>query len=379
MHTDWPRSGGKSNLLRIGYVSADFRLHPAGLLMDQVLAFHDRKSFAIYCYSNNAFVDDVTRSIQASAGKWRSISALDDEAVGALIRQDGIDILVDLSGHTKGSRLGVFARKAAPIQVTWAGYLNTSGLAAMDYRLCDRHTDPYGEADFLHTEKLVRLPFSQWCYRPMAEVQTPGIRSSDNGNRIVFGSFNQYRKVGDACLDLWCQVLRRLPNAGLTVLDFDGQRLRRGLLDHFSTRGVAADRVTIVGRLGVDDYFRALGTVDIALDSFPYNGATTTLDALWMGTPVVALRGDRGIARGAYSIMQSLELPELCATSRDEYVDINMRLALDVAWRKSLSTSLRTVMKRSPLMNGQRFVRDLEAAYRSMWAKWRTKAAAESR
>jgi predicted O-linked N-acetylglucosamine transferase (SPINDLY family) len=247
----------------------------------------------------------------------------------------------------------------------------------MDYRLCDRHTDPIGETESLYTEELVRLPFSQWCYRPMAEVDIPPMRPSDTADRIVFGSFNQYRKVGDACLDLWCPTLTRLPHAELRILDFDDARLTRTLLERLAARGIPACRVTVLGRLGVADYFRALGNVDIALDSFPYNGATTTLDALWMGTPVVALRGDRSIARGAYSIMQSAGLPELTATCVDDYFAINMRLAFDASWRKSLSARLRSTLIASPLMDSRHFACDLEAAYRSMWEKRRGQAAME--
>jgi predicted O-linked N-acetylglucosamine transferase (SPINDLY family) len=263
--------------------------------------------------------------------------------------------------------------------VTWAGYLNTSGLDAMDYRLCDRHTDPTGETESLHTETLVRLPFSQWCYRPMAEVDMPAKRPSDAGDGIVFGSFNQYRKIGDACLDLWCPILARLTHARLTIVDFDATRLRKRLLDRLSARGVDAERVSILGRLSVAEYFRALGSVDIALDSFPYNGATTTLDSLWMGTPVAAFRGDRGIARGSYSILQSLGLDELCAATQDQYMEINTRLAVDASWRKSLSARLRSMLKQSPLMDARQFVADLEAAYRSMWEKSRSHVAAERR
>jgi predicted O-linked N-acetylglucosamine transferase (SPINDLY family) len=249
----------------------------------------------------------------------------------------------------------------------------------MDYRLCDRHTDPVGETECLYTEKLVRLPFSQWCYRPMADADVSTRRPSDTADRIVFGSFNQYRKVADECLDLWCRILTQLPHAALRILDFDGPRLKRALLERLAARGVAADRVTVLGRLDVPDYFRALGEVDIALDSFPYNGATTTLDALWMGTPVVALRGDRSISRGAYSIMQSMGLPELTAASADEYVVINTRLALDASWRKSLSMRLRSTLIGSPLMDSRHFVADLEAAYRTMWENSGRQAAAERR
>jgi predicted O-linked N-acetylglucosamine transferase (SPINDLY family) len=375
---DWPRSDAHDRL-RLGYVSADFRLHPVGLIIDQILRLHDRDAFATYCYSNNDFADDIARSIRQSCAQWRSIARLDDDAVADLIRQDEIDILVDLSAHSKGSRLPVFARKVAPVQVDWVGYLNTSGLSAMDYRLCDHHTDPVGETESLYTEELVRLPFSQWCYRPMAEVDVPASRPSDTAEKIVFGSFNQFRKVGDECLDLWCRILARLPHAELRILDFDGPRTTRTLLERLAARGIAPNRVTVLGRLSVSDYFRAVGGVDIALDTFPYNGATTTLDALWMGTPVVVLRGDRSIARGGYSIMQSVGLPELTTASVDDYVSVNTRLALDASWRKSLSADLRSTLIASPLMNGRQFVADVEAAFRSMWEKRQRRAATQSR
>jgi len=357
--------------IRVGYVSGDFRLHPVGVTMKRIVAAHDRDAFAIHCYSNNPFVDHVTRSIRQSVDSWRDIDALDDAAVCESIRDDAIDILVDLAGHSKGSRLAVFARRAAPVQLTWLGYLNTSGLRNMDYRLCDHHTDPAGESDSLHTEKLIRLPHSQWCYFPLEEVDLPPSKpSADFHADVVFGSFNQFRKIGDECLALWCRVLSRVPKSRLIVFDVDNQRLRRRLLDSLAACGVEADRVSMHGRSSVADYFRTLASVDIALDTFPYNGATTTLDALWMGTPVVALKGDRSIARGAFSILQSIGLTELCATSADEYVEINVRLALDGHRRASLARSLRPMLERSPLMDAPRFVAALEAAYREMWKRW---------
>jgi len=305
---------------------------------------------------------------------WCDISHLHDAAVIEQIRADSIDVLVDLSGHTKRSRLHVFARHPAPIQITWLGYLNTTGLTTIDYRICDRHTDPQGETDAFNAERLYRLPHSQWCYAPWYDVPEVMLPHGHCPNDIVFGSFNQYERISDECLDVWCSVLERVPHSRLQILDVRTPLVRDELLYRIALRGIDNVRIETQGREPIFDYFKAIGNVVIALDTWTYNGATTTLNTLWMGVPIVALRGHRGISRGTYSIMQSLSMPELIADSRDAYVDLNVRLAQEVDWRQTLRKTLRDRLRSSPLMDAPRFVADLEAGYRAMWVEWCRKA-----
>jgi predicted O-linked N-acetylglucosamine transferase (SPINDLY family) len=366
--TSWPNPPDPERRLKIGYVSGDFRKHPIGLFLRPVLERHDRARYEVHCYSNYAAADDVTRVLRRSAEHWHVIAGMGAALVADRIREDGIDILVDLSGHTERNQLEVFASHPAPIQCAWLGYLNTTGLATMDYRICDSHTDPRGATEHLHTERLYRLPHSQWCYAPYYDVPIPAKGAQVDG--LVFGSFNQYMKISDYCLDLWCRILVQMPEARLVVLGVPAGSTQAAFRQRLARRNVDPERVEVRDRMGILEYFAAIASVDIALDTFPYNGATTTLDTLWMGVPLVALRGDRGIARGGSSILQSLDLPELIANDPAEYVEVNVRLARDRGWRDRLRTTLRNRLASSPLMDGAAFVADLESAYRQMWRTW---------
>jgi protein O-GlcNAc transferase len=371
--TTFPSTREPERRLRLGYVSGDLKQHPVGLFMRPVLKLHDRNKFEVHCYFNSEKPDSATEVLRQSSEYWHQIEGMADVDAANLIRSHQIDVLVDLSGYTDNTRLAVFAQRAAPVQATWLGYLNTTGLQRMDYRICDGHAERDGIADRLHTERLYRLPDSQWCYAPWYEVDPIHVPHSDRPNALIFGSFNQLQKIGDASLDIWCSILRALPEAELLVADVSEERSRRTLLDKFAKRGIAAGRVAIRDRMGILEYFRALGNVDIALDPYPYNGATTTLDTLWMGTPVVALEGDRGVARGGYSILRSLGLSDLIAASTQEYADLNVRLARDGGWRSALRASLRARMEASPLMDITKFVAALEAGYAQMWRNWCSK------
>jgi predicted O-linked N-acetylglucosamine transferase (SPINDLY family) len=369
-YTTWSNAPLPDRPLRIGYVSADYRAHAAAVFMRPLLRSHDRSSFDVYCYDSGTAPDAVTGELRQLVAQWRDIARVSDADAAARIRSDAIDVLVDLSGHTAGHRLGVFARSPAPVQVTWLGYLNTTGLPGMHYRICDACTDPPGATDPLHTERLVRMPHAQWCYAPVVDAPPRRVRQVAAGTAPVFGSFNQLAKLSDACVGLWCRVLARVPDSRLIVLDVPAGRARGILLDRFADNGIDPARIEPAGRLPIDRYLDTVGDVDIALDSMPYNGATTTFDALWMGTPVVALRGERGISRGAYSILRTLGMPELTADDADAYVALNVRLARDVEWRRALRSSLRARLCASPLMDAPRFARDLEAGFRRMWRAW---------
>ena len=368
--TTWPNDVDWARRLRIGYVSGDFFIHPVALFLRPVLEHHDPQAVETFCYSSYPSDNDMARLLRRYTHNWRDISTLRDAEVVAQVRRDRIDILVDLSGHTDRNRLSVFACHPAPVQATWLGYLNTTGLPAMDYRICDRYTDPEGATEHLHTECLVRMPHSQWCYAPwpgVEQVVRPVPRRHD---RVAFGSFNQVAKISDTCLRLWCEVLSRSPDSTLLVLDVRQPDIGKALLGRIERFGIDPARIDLRGRQSMVDYFAAIGSVDVALDTFPYNGATTTLDTLWMGTPVVALRGARGIARGCYSILATLGANELIARDEAAYVDINATLADDYELRQRLRRTLPQRLAASPLMDAVGFTTELESAYRNMWHAW---------
>jgi protein O-GlcNAc transferase len=358
------RSGIGARKLKIGYVSGDFGHHPVGLFMRPVLANHDRDHFEIHCYCNNEPDLDLTRELKASADHWRDISLLGDDEAASLIRSDAIDILVDLSGYTAGSRLPVFMRRPAPVQVSWLGYLNTTGLRSIDYRITDRHADPHG-SEHLYSEQLVRLPHSQWCYRPYYQVPLSPDRA-DGKAPVVFGCFNQFAKVSYACLALWCEVLKQVPGSRLRVVGVPGKTAESDFRTTVESHGVDPRRIEMLARMGIHEYFAAISDVDIALDSFPYNGATTTLDTLWLGVPVVALPGDTAVARSSFSILSSLGAPELIAGSTADLIARNVALATDADWRRTLRRTLRARLESSPLIDARGFTRDLEEGFRSM-------------
>ncbi len=372
----WPNAVDPERPLRVGYVSGDFLNHPVSLFLRPVLERHDRRNVETFCYSNYSQDNEVAQVLRRRSDHWRDISAMSDERFADALRRDLIDILVDLSGHTNRNRLAVFARHPAPVQATWLGYLNTTGLPAMDYRICDRHTDPEGATEALHTERLVRMPHSQWCYAPWFGIERISVADPPSRDAVVFGSFNQLAKVSEACLALWCEVLSGVPGASLVVLDVRQPETGRALLERIERHGISRERVVLRGRESMADYFAAIGRVDVALDTFPYNGGTTTLDTLWMGVPIVALRGERGISRGCYSILKSLGADELIAYDPVDYVKLNVRLARDRPWRARLRETLRARLVGSPLMDSKQFVADLEARYRTMWRAFCTRASA---
>jgi protein O-GlcNAc transferase len=350
--------------IRVGYVSGDLVSHPVAWFLLPVLLNHDGDAFETFCYSNG-HVDEMTARVRDASDHWRSIVRRPDAQVAEMIRADGIDVLVDLSGHTPRNRLAVFAHRAAPVQATWLGYLNTTGLRAMDFRITDRHTDPEGSSEQFHSEKLARLPDSQWAYVPHNVVDLNPLPRPPQAP-IVFGSFNQMAKVSDACLDLWSEVLRGVPGSLLRVHALPDEVAKQDLLSRLGKRGIGAARVETRGRVPTAEYLAAIGDVDIALDAMPYNGGTTTLDTFYMGVPLVALAGTRGISRGSYSIAKSAGLDELVVHSPQEFVARNVALAGDAAARLALRRSIRPRLEASPLMDPARFTRDLEGLYRGM-------------
>jgi predicted O-linked N-acetylglucosamine transferase (SPINDLY family) len=350
--------------LRIGYASGDLNDHPVGRFMLPLLPNHDREQFEIFCYSDTRRQDATTARLRGAASQWRITLALSDEQLAALVRQDAIDILVDLTMHAHGSRLLAFARKPAPVQVTYLAYCSTTGLETMDWRLTDPHLDPAG-TDAFCTERSIRLPRSYWCYSPPAEAG-PTRQARRQTNSITFACLNNFAKVSQPALDCWAAILKRVEPSRLILHIAEGEHRRR-ILDFFAQRGISQDCITFVERAPLAQYFAQYHQVDIALDTFPFAGATTTCDALWMGVPVVSLAGDTAVGRSGLSILSNVGLPDLVARSPDQYISIATALALDRPRFTEISRSLRQRMLDSPLMNASAFARDIEAAFRQTW------------
>jgi predicted O-linked N-acetylglucosamine transferase (SPINDLY family) len=359
--------------LRIGYVSADFRNHSVSRFLLPLFRRHDRGAYEITCYSNNFRCDTVTDHLRACADGWRNTAGLSDERMAEMVREDKIDILVDLGGHTAGNRLRVFAQKPAPVQVNYLGYPGTTGLAAMDYRLTDAFADPPGSTESLHSEKLVRLPVCGWCYGEPDDAPAVGPLPAGAGGPICFGTFNNFAKVSPAIIDLWAAILMAMPSSRM-LIKFRGlgeESVRVRIHQSFESRGVRPERVEIRGHEpNATAHLDAYNQLDIALDTFPYHGTTTTCEALWMGVPVISLAGQRHVSRVGVSLLSNVGLPELIAQTPEQYVRIATDLAKDLPRLAELRRTLRARMQASPLMNAPRFARDIEAAYRQMWRNW---------
>ncbi len=359
-----PRPAGRR--IRVGYLSPDLWRHPVALFLIPALAHHERAAFEVFCYSTGTTSDSVTAEVRSLVEHWRDAASLDDEALARVIAEDGIDILVDLAGHSGETRLEVFARRPAPVQATWLGYLHTSGTRCLRFRLCDAHTDPAPASDALHTETLVRLPGSQWCYRPfLTMAHAPRPPCVENG-WVTFGSFNQAAKISAQTRARWRELLARVPRSKLLVASGAGERFAEHLRRDLGVAG-EAERVRVVPRLALDRYFALGDEVDIALDTSPYSGGTTTCDALWMGVPVLTEPGVRSVSRSAASVLASVGLEDWIAPPGG-YVALAAQKARDVAGLASLRASLRSRMKASALMDEPAFARALETAYRRMVA-----------
>jgi predicted O-linked N-acetylglucosamine transferase (SPINDLY family) len=355
--------------LRIGYVSADFRGHPVSCFIEPLLRHHDRNRFDVHCFYNYPSRDVITERLFGLVEHWHDIAEMSDDEVARRVRDNGIDILVDLGGHTLHNRLGVFARRPAPLQFTWLGYLCTTGLRAMDYRLCDAHTDPPGRAEAWQVETPMRLPDSQWCYQPQVELPLPTSLPFLRNGYWTFGSFNQESKLNGVALHAWARILGALPESRLRVVGVSCDVVEERIRGIFCEHGVAAQRVEIIGRIPIEEYFAAYRDVDIALDTFPYNGATTTCDALLMGVPVVSFAGDRAIARGGVSLLTTVGLHDWIAPSAEAIVEIVRTQVADPQRLVALRRDLPARMRASALMDGARFAKNLEGIFEQAWRR----------
>lgn len=355
--------------LRIGYVSPDLRAHAIGRFMLPLLESHHQDAVEPFCYSDTPAPDAVTQQLRSHAHAWRDISGKSDADVDRIIAEDRIDILIDLAAHTPGNRLLLFARKPAPVQMTYLSYPSTTGIAGIDYRITDRYLDPRDDEPGKYTERSLYLPRTYWCYGPPAEAPTVTGLPVNGKKYITFGCLNAIRKASDDALLSWAGILQRVPDSRLLLLASEGSTRTR-IMNVFAREGIAADRIQFVGYRGIVDYFQTYHQIDIAIDPFPYTGGTTTCDALWMGVPVITLAGKLAVHRGGVSILSNLGMPEMIAHSLEQYISIAAALAGDIQRLAEIRNGLRDRMKASRLMDAPQFASDLESLYRSVWKAW---------
>jgi predicted O-linked N-acetylglucosamine transferase (SPINDLY family) len=360
-----PSASRREGRMRIGYVSADFRDHAVARFLGPLFAAHDRTRFEIFCYCNQLRGDAVTERVCGHAEHFVTVRALNDRALAERVRQDGIDVLVDLGGHTADNRLGAFFLRAAPVQVTWLGYLGETGVPTMDFRLTDVHADPPHSVERPHTEALWRLPRTLWCYEPYPEAPEVGPPPA-SGDGVVFGCLNSPGKTTPRMLDAWARLLSAVPDSRLLLRASTEPARAEEIRRRFAHRGIAEHRLELLAQASLGDYLGTYQRLDIALDTSPYCGGATTCDALWMGVPVVTLARDRPFGRGGASILANVGLPELVAENIEDYVRIAQTLAQDPARRAHLRSGLRQRMRESPLLDAHGFARDVEAAYEGM-------------
>lgn len=355
--------------LRIGYVSPDLYNHAIMKFVPPVFERHDKSCFDVRIYAIGPTSDEITAQLRARVDHYIAIRETHEE-LAARVRRDQIDILVDLAGHTMGPPYLAFALKPAPIQVTWLGSLSTTGMTAIDYFLGDAHM-PCPGTDHLFTETVYRLPRSVCCYRPFADVPVTAPPYLTKGY-VTFGSFNSFRKIHRDLVKLWAAILHLVPQSKLLLKYYgmENEEIQGRLRDWFGQDGIAGERLLFEGPEKMTKYLESYGKVDIALDPFPYNGGSTTLDTLWMGVPVVTLAGRLAVQSGGASLLAAVGLSDYVARTPEEYLKTAIFLAGTVTKMPASRRHLREALKRSPLMDEAGFVRDLEDAYRTMWRAW---------
>jgi protein O-GlcNAc transferase len=363
-----------SQRLRIGYVSADFKIHSVAFFFEPLLKNHNSHAVETFCYYNNTVVDTTTKRLMNACDHWRSIFGISNQKVINLIKNDKIDILVDLSGHTAGNRLLVFTQKPSPIQVTWLGYPNTTGLSTIDYRLTDIIADPIGEADELHSETLLRLPNGFQCYQANDDIPVHTELPQKRGKQITFGSLNNVIKITPIVIKTWSKILHSVPTSRL-VLKF--QKLNNNSSyyhDLFIQEGISKERIEFYQPSpSIEEHLSLYNTIDICLDPFPYNGATTTCEALWMGVPVITLLGDRHVGRVGASILTNIGLEDFIAHDINGYIELAVEMSANLKYLMEIKTGLRKRMQNAPLCDGLSFAKDFETIYQDMWSKYQLK------
>ncbi len=355
--------------LRIGYISGDFYGHSVAFFLEPVIENHDRSRFEIFCYSNRTASDDTMERLRGFCTGWRCIVGLSDLQAAGMIASDGIDILVDLSGHTAANRLGVFSYRPAPLQVSWIGHPNTTGLSQLDYYLTDPWCDPPGMTDHLYSERLCRLPRIFCCYLPPIKFPPVAAVPSVHSGAITFGCFNSLTKINETLVSWWAQILGRLPGSKMFIKGpaLDDHGTQDELFSCFAGYGIPAERLIVQGVTSTrEEHLARYSLVDIALDTFPYHGTTTTCEAIWMGVPVVTLAGKTHVSRVGVSLLHAIGLDDLVAGDPDAYIAKAVALATDRQRLVWLRENLRTMMSQSPLMDVKGVTRDVENAFHDM-------------
>ena len=370
-HSRFDNQPDAERRLRIGYVSPDLRRHPVSAIFEPILAAHDRAQVDVTCYYSFAGEDVVTLRLKALSERWRPVAGVDDDALCAQIRADRIDILVDLAGHTMHNRLLAFARRPAPLQVSWLGYFNTTGLATMDYFISDPWSSPPGQ-DRYYVEQLLRLPHTRFCYQAPEYMPAVSALPAPSKGYVTFGCLNNLSKVNEKVLALWSEVLRAVPGARLMLQTaaLDDLPNRSRFRELCAQLGIAPDRLEMRGFAPFEQVSASYAEIDIALDPFPFCGGMTSLEALWLGVPVITLPAETIASRQSASMLMNLGLPQLIAEDAAQYVGRAVELARDLPRLAELRAGLRARFVASPLMDYAGFARELEAAYRAIWRSW---------
>jgi protein O-GlcNAc transferase len=371
--TAWANSRDPNRPIRIGLVSPDFRDHSVTYFIEPWLSRRDRDKIKVFCYAELPFHDAVTARIIAMADGWRATMGVPDPELARQIEQDQIDVLLDLAGHTASNRLRVFAFRPAPVQVSFLGYPFTTGGKVIDWKITDALADPPGVSEAAYTEKLHRLPRTTWCYRPFAAAPAVAPSPVAANGHVTFGSFNSFAKVSPGVIETWAALLQRVPTARLLLKagPLGDPDLCKTLIERFNKLGIDSSRLTLLGRaLTSDGHLSTYAKVDIALDTFPYNGTTTTCEALWMGVPVVTVAGARHVERVGVSLLTTVGLAEFIAADRAGYVDIAAKLAGDPTRLAELRHTMRDRLRASPLTDEPGYAREFDAALRDMFRQW---------
>jgi protein O-GlcNAc transferase len=373
-YREWRGPPDPERRLRLGFLSSDFNRHPVAWFAQPLFEALDRARVEVRAYSAGERRDEVTAALRAAADAWTDAADLGDEALADAIHADGVDVLIDLTGHAGTGRPAVFAFRPAPVQATWLGYLHSTGLARIDWRITDGRADPPGQAERLHTERLARLPHALWCYRPPVTVAHAAVPPVARGTGVTFGSFQHLPKISPSARRCWAEILRGVPGSRMLMVGVPDGEAREDLRRDFRAAGVDPARLELLPRLPLPAYFRRYDEVDIVLDTFPYAGGTTTLDALWMGVPVLTLAGERSMGRSAASILGELGLEGWVARTPQEYVRLALGRAADARGLEALRTTLRARLRASALMDEAGFARDMEALLRGLWREWCARA-----
>ena len=358
--------------LKVGYVSPDFRRHSVAFFLESLFSWRSREDFEIFCYADVKRPDTSTEAFRGASDHWRDCHGLTDQEVFHYIQNDGIDILIDLAGLTADHRMSLFSRRVAPVQVTWLGYPGTTGLPTMDYRITDAWADPVGETERYHTEELVRLPHGFLCYRAHDGLPDVAPLPAMAKGYVTFGSFNDLAKVTPQVVALWARILKAVPGSRLLMKNksFSDEWAREHSYGLFEEQGIERARLEFVGWASRREHYALYGEVDIGLDTFPYNGTTTTCEALWMGVPVITLAGKLHAGRVGVSLLSQVGLEEWIVASEEQYFEIACRWADELEGLGALRAGLRGQMASSSLCDGKAFARKMEQAYRTMWKTW---------